>query len=280
MCLEAIFSKSCWFFWNWNRAQKWEQEILPSQSLLCQPLSVSRNSSLQEASVALLCCSGAVTSQFLCCMWRSYWAACLKIHFFFFFDLENTGQVFTSQKDSKGPQLQVTHLHYSRNNQSPNQPSPSKWLPLVLSPLHSAFLTLPGSIQFSSTHLQIQANRLGSWAIRLSFQKCSTSRVPEDMEHQQTCLLQASAPGTIHFLPTNAINTKLLLITADCKDRKLGSKKKGKKEEEAKNKPMHQLSRGFIHKDSIFYRPSFLSRWTICIWGRKKYEAKKKIWKW
>lgn len=187
--------------------------------------------------------------------------------------------MFTSQKDSKGPQLQVTHLHYSRNNQSPNQPSPSKW-PLVLSPLHSALLTLPGSIQFSSTHLQIQANRFGSWAIRLSFQKCSTSRVPEDMEHQQTCLLQASAPGTIHFLPTNAINTKLLLITADCKDRKLGSKKKGKKEEEAKNKPMHQLSRGFIHKDSIFYRPSFLSRWTICIWGRKKYEAKKKIWKW
>lgn len=62
------------------------------------------------------------------------------------------------------------------------------------------------------------------------------------MEHQQTCLLQASAPGTIHFLPTNAINTKLLLITADCKDRKLGSKKKKKGKKRKKQKTNRCIS--------------------------------------
>lgn len=44
-------------------------------------------------------------------------------------------------------------------------------------------------------------------------------------------------------------------------------KKKKKKKNETDYKPMHQFSRSFVHKDSIFYRLSFLSRWTICIWG-------------
>lgn len=168
----------------------------------------------------------------------------------------------------------MTSLHYSHDNQSPNQPPPGKWLSLVLSPLHCALLTLPDSIQFSSIHLQIQDDWLGTqpnlgWVIRLSLQKYSTSRVLEATERQQTCLLQASGPGAIHFPLTNAINTKLLFVHTWLQGQEIGEKKKKKKEEED-HKPMHQLSRGVIHKDSIFYGLSFLSRWTTCIWGRKK----------
>lgn len=52
--------------------RKWEQETLPSLSLLCQPPSVSRNSFQPVASAALLCCCGVVTSQCLGCMLKSY----------------------------------------------------------------------------------------------------------------------------------------------------------------------------------------------------------------
>lgn len=80
--LQKLLSSETDFSKSERGHRKWQLETLPSQSLLCRPPSVSRNSSQQVASAALLCCPGTVASQCLCCMLKSYWVACLKTFIF------------------------------------------------------------------------------------------------------------------------------------------------------------------------------------------------------
>lgn len=177
----------------------------------------------------------------------------------------------------------MTSLHYSHDNQSPNQPPPGKWLSLVLSPLHCALLTLPDSIQFSSIHLQIQDDWLGTqpnlgWVIRLSLQKYSTSRVLEATERQQTCLLQASGPGAIHFPLTNAINTKLLFVHTWLQGQEIGEKKKRKKRKRTTNRCISFPGASFTRTPFSTGFPSFPDG--LLASEGEKNKVKKKIWKW
>jgi len=92
---------------------------------------VSASVSFQEFFSARGFCSSAVL--LWCCdfpvslLYVEELLSCLFKNTYIFFSLgKYAAQVFTLKKDSKGLWLQVTRLHYSHNNQSPNQPSPSK----------------------------------------------------------------------------------------------------------------------------------------------------------